>query len=87
MKLYRLDYYQDDCDELIGFFTSKEAAMQYALHDRECHNPQYRTWTELWEFQCPKIQDLEERLDGMVERSQGLAAWEKGTNMNVTYYQ
>ena len=87
MKLYRLDYYQDDCGELIGFFTSKEAAKQYAFHDRKVDSPTRNTWTEIWRFTYSSSINLEEKLDGMISTEKGLSAWEKGSNMNVTYYQ
>jgi len=86
MTLFRLDYYYDDNGELIGFFTSKEAAMQYALHDRKVDTPTTRSWTELWEFKYNGNIELEEKLDGRVSTKQGLKAWDKCRIINSTYY-
>lgn len=87
MTLFRLDYYQDDCGELIGFFTSKEAALEYAMHDRPVHSPFGREWTEIWEFKYVARIDLDERLDGLICEEQGRKAWEKGRIIEGTYYQ
>ena len=87
MTLFRLDYYQDDCGELIGFFTSKEAAMEYCLHDQEVHTPTRHEWSEIWEFKYIARIDLDERLDGLICQEQGIKAWEKGRIIEGTYYQ
>lgn len=87
MTLFRLDYYQYDCGELIGFFTSKEAALEYCLHDQEVHTPTRHEWSEIWEFKYIARIDLDERLDGLICPDQGIKAWEKGRIIEGTYYQ
>lgn len=87
MTLFRLDYYQDDFGELIGFFTSKEAALEYCLHDQKVHTPTRHEWSEIWEFKYIARIDLDERLDGLICREQGVKAWEKGRIIEGTYYQ
>lgn len=87
MTLFRLDHYYLDNGELIGFFTSKEAAMEYALHDREVDTPYGREWTELWEFKYNKTIDIEEKLDGRISTKKGLEAWENGRIIEGRYFQ
>jgi len=87
MTLFRLDYYQDDCGELIGFFTSKEAAMEYCLHDQEIHTPTRHQWSEIWEFKFSRNIDIEEKLDGRISTKKGLEAWENGRIIDSTYFQ
>lgn len=87
MKLYRLDYYCEDVGELIGFFTSLDAAMQYSLHDREVDVVTSRTWSEVCEFSYSGGAKLEEKMDGMISTEKGLQAWEHGANLKSFYYQ
>ena len=86
MKLFRLDNYIDTQDTLINFFTSKEAAQEYAPHNREVDVVYQRDWTEICEFTCMTTHDFKETIDGIVDREQGLKAWESGTVNNINYY-
>lgn len=87
MTLFRLDYYEDDMGDLTGFFTSKEAALEYAFHDREVLTPTRRNWTEVWEFKYNGNIELDEKLDGRISTKAGLRAWEKGKVINNYYYE
>ena len=87
MTLFRLDEYTDDMGDLTGFFTSKEAALEHAFHDRPTDTPKRHTWSEVWEFKYNGNPDLEERLDGMISTKVGIKAWEKGQIIKGYYYE
>lgn len=87
MTLFRLDHYYLDNGNLMGFFTSKEAALEYALHDREVDTPYGREWTEVWQFKYNGTIELDEKLDGRISTKAGTQAWENGRIIEGKYYQ
>lgn len=87
MTLFRLDHYQDDMGDLAGFFTSKEAALEYSFYDRQVSTPTRRSWSEIWEFKYNGNIDLDEKLDGRISTKAGLQAWEKGQVSDNHYYE
>ncbi len=85
MILYRLDEYELDFGNLIGFFTSEEAALEYALCTEPCRNPNLRHHTEITSFRTNRT--LSDDMDGRVDDKKGRAAWENGKILDIKYYR